>query len=265
MARPKKEGMDYFPHDTDAVNDEKVEALRMLYGNDGYAFYFILLERIYRSKNAELDVSDAETLQILSRKVGIQKDLFDRILETCLKRDCFDSAAYEERGVLTSNGIKKRVAPVIEKRETMRQKYVSSNKEVSDSETLQKPDKVKESKGKESKEESNKDIVADALPYKEIIDYLNEKAATQYRSSSKKTQTLIKARINESFTVDDFKIVIDKKVADWLRDEKWSKFLRPETLFGNKFEGYLNEKRGGSHETLKQPTPRTNDTSGLDW
>jgi hypothetical protein len=47
MARPKKEGMDYFPHDTDAVNDEKIEALRLLYGNDGYAFYFILLERIY--------------------------------------------------------------------------------------------------------------------------------------------------------------------------------------------------------------------------
>lgn len=152
MARPKKEGMDYFPHDTDAVNDEKVEALRMLYGNDGYAFYFILLERIYRSKNSELDVSDAETLQILSRKVGIQKDLFDRILETSLKRDCFDAEAYEERGVLTSNGIKKRVAPVIEKRETMRQKYVSTNKEVSDAETLQKRDKVKESKGKKSKD-----------------------------------------------------------------------------------------------------------------
>lgn len=38
MARPRKEGLGYFPHDTDAVNDEKIEALRALYGNDGYAY-----------------------------------------------------------------------------------------------------------------------------------------------------------------------------------------------------------------------------------
>lgn len=154
MARPKKEGMDYFPHDTDSVNDEKVEALRMLYGNDGYAFYFILLERIYRTKNAELDVSDAETMQILSRKVGVTLQEFENMLKTALKRDCFDRNEYEKRGVLTSNGIKKRLAPIMEKREKMRRKYVSEIEKdscvVSDAETQQKPDKVKERKVKES-------------------------------------------------------------------------------------------------------------------
>jgi hypothetical protein len=155
MARPKKEGLEYFPHDTDSVNDEKVEALRMLYGNDGYAFYFILLERIYRTKHAELDVSDAETIQILSRKVGVTTQEFDSMLKTALKRDCFDAKEYEVRGVLTSNGIKKRVIPVMEKRENMRSKYASDKKndslQVSDAETPQKRDKVKESKVKESK------------------------------------------------------------------------------------------------------------------
>lgn len=154
MARPKKEGLEYFPHDTDSVNDEKVEALRMLYGNDGYAFYFILLERIYRTKHAELDVSDAETIQILSRKVGVTTQEFDSMLKTALKRGCFDFNEYEERGVLTSNGIKKRVIPVMEKRESMRSKYASDKKNdslhVSDAETQQKPDKVKESKVKKS-------------------------------------------------------------------------------------------------------------------
>ena len=79
MARPIKDGMDYFPHDTDASNDEKVEALRSLYGNDGYAFYFILLERIYRTNEAELDVSDAETIQILARKVSVTTEKFEQI------------------------------------------------------------------------------------------------------------------------------------------------------------------------------------------
>ena len=43
MARPRKEGLDYFPHDTDAASDEKIEALTIIYGAKGYAFYFILL------------------------------------------------------------------------------------------------------------------------------------------------------------------------------------------------------------------------------
>lgn len=178
MARPKKEGLDYFPHDTDAVNDEKIEALRMLYGNDGYAFYFILLERIYRTNNAELDVSDAETIQILSRKIAITPQKFEQILETCFKRDCFDQEAYEERGVLTSDGIKKRMAPVVEKRQKMRRLYSKDKKEdsseVSASETKKKPDKVKKRKVKESKE---KKYDENSVPYqlaKQLYDRILE-------------------------------------------------------------------------------------------
>jgi uncharacterized phage protein (TIGR02220 family) len=52
---------------------------------------------------------------------------------------------------------------------------------------------------------------------------------------------LIIARYNEDFTLDDFKKVIDVKSAEWKNDKKQNKFLRPETLFGTKFEGYLNQ------------------------
>lgn len=76
--------------------------------------------------------------------------------------------------------------------------------------------------------------------YSEVIAYLNLKAGTSYRSTSKITQEHIRARQVEGFTLDDFKKVIDNKCTDWLKDVTWSKFLRPETLFGNKFESYLN-------------------------
>lgn len=79
------------------------------------------------------------------------------------------------------------------------------------------------------------------MPYKAIVEYLNEKAGTAYKSSSQKTKDLIQARFNEKFTLGDFQIVIDKKVAEWSGTE-WQKFIRPETLFSNKFEGYLNQK-----------------------
>lgn len=76
--------------------------------------------------------------------------------------------------------------------------------------------------------------------YKEIVNYLNSILGTNYRYTTRKTQDCIKARLNEGFTVDDFKTVIDKKAKEWLGTDM-EKYLRPETLFGNKFEGYLNQ------------------------
>ncbi|RKQ16958.1 hypothetical protein D8M03_08760 [Lysinibacillus endophyticus] len=92
-----------------------------------------------------------------------------------------------------------------------------------------------------------KDIVEFSIPYKKIIDFLNEKAGTSYRHNTKNTRKLIKARFQEGFTEDDFQTVIIKKVVSWQDDPKMSKFLRPETLFGTKFESYLNEKVGEKH------------------
>lgn len=78
--------------------------------------------------------------------------------------------------------------------------------------------------------------------YSEVIGYLNEKTGANYKSNTPKTQALIRARQNEGFILEDFKSVIDKKCACW-KGTEWEKYLRPETLFSIKFEGYLNEKK----------------------
>ena len=88
---------------------------------------------------------------------------------------------------------------------------------------------------------NNNIIYSKVLPYEEIINYLNLKANTHYRHNIKKTQSLISARFNENFTLNDFKRVIDNKVSEW-KDTEMEKYLRPETLFGTKFESYLNQK-----------------------
>ena len=85
----------------------------------------------------------------------------------------------------------------------------------------------------------------------EIVEYLNLKTKKSYRSSSKKLQQLIKARASEKFTVDDFKKVIDNKVASWGKDPKMAQYLRPSTLFGTKFEEYLNEAPVKSPDKLQ--------------
>lgn len=72
-----------------------------------------------------------------------------------------------------------------------------------------------------------------------IVDYLNRMSGKKYRLVDK-TKKLISARMREGFTVDDFKTVIEKKCRDW-KDGDFDKYLRPVTLFGTKFEGYLNQ------------------------
>ena len=87
---------------------------------------------------------------------------------------------------------------------------------------------------------------------REILDYMNSVCGTNYRATTKKNQTLIKARMNEGFTVDDFKTVIDKKYAQWHSDSKMRQYLRPETLFGTKFEGYLNQQDATAEDSRQE-------------
>lgn len=77
--------------------------------------------------------------------------------------------------------------------------------------------------------------------YKRIVDFLNEQAGTAYKAKSKATQEKINARLKEGFKVEDFETVITKKCAEW-KGTEMEQYLRPETLFGPKFENYLNAK-----------------------
>nr|DAI70420.1 MAG TPA: hypothetical protein [Caudoviricetes sp.] len=79
-------------------------------------------------------------------------------------------------------------------------------------------------------------------PIEGVVAHLNQHAGTHYKATTANTRKLIKARLKEGFTVDEIKLVIDRKCADWLNNPKMAEFLRPETLFGNKFESYLNAK-----------------------
>lgn len=124
------------------------------------------------------------------------------------------------------------------------------------------PDPTPEPEEKENKEftkktsdskKSKTTSKTDDIPYDRVIKYLNAKAGTNYRATNKATQRLIKARFNEGMTTKDFKKVIDNKCDDWLKDPKMCEYLRPATLFGSKFESYLNQK------------PKRLDQSATDW
>ena len=171
MARPVREGMEYFPHDTDAVNDEKIEVLMSLYGTKGYCFYFVLLERIYRNSEYELNISEAETVRILCRKITITEEEFSQILSTALKYGLFDMEEHKTRGVLTSKGIKKRAKRVEDKRFADRKRYEKA-KEISEAEMNEGKRRVKERKEKDRN--YSLEIENFRQRYQEFIDLVDE-------------------------------------------------------------------------------------------
>jgi len=84
--------------------------------------------------------------------------------------------------------------------------------------------------------------IAEKIPYKEIITYLNEQANKNFKFTGSANKDLIKARFNDGFTLEEFTKVIDIKCEEWIGDTKMEKFLQPSTLFSNKFDNYLNQE-----------------------
>lgn len=91
---------------------------------------------------------------------------------------------------------------------------------------------------KNEKNEKNKEII-DC-----VIDFLNQKTGKSFKKTTPSTRKVIGARIRDGFSLQDFKTVISTKTQKWANDPKMCDYLRPSTLFGNKFENYLQESDG---------------------
>lgn len=100
------------------------------------------------------------------------------------------------------------------------------------------------------------------IPYKEIIDYLNQKTGAHYKATSSANQRLIKARFKEGYKLDDFKKVINNKAFEWQHTDMWQ-FMRPSTLFSpSHFDDYLNANNLDKHKN--KPTGGGYDSTQVD-
>ena len=101
-----------------------------------------------------------------------------------------------------------------------------------------------------------------------IIDYLNKRTGKKYSVKTKKTAQLVHKLLDNGFTVEDFERVIDIKCSQWLNNEKMNQYLRPRTLFSEKFEDYLNEapartkQQGASGQSVAD---KMKELFGSDW
>lgn len=98
----------------------------------------------------------------------------------------------------------------------------------------------------------------------EVIERLNMAAGTRYRGNTRNTLRLIQARLNEGFTKEDLIFVAEKMSRIWLGTE-FEQYLRPETLFGSKFESYLNRPDRTDAQMREEKQLRERYGSILEW
>lgn len=271
-----KKGLDFFPLDVDFFDDEKVQFVSARFGIKGEVCAIRLLTRIYR--NGYFIKWDEDSAYLFSKVAGKEFSpcLANEIVHELVKRGFFNKSLFDSFGILTSRGIQDRFLKACIRRKDVevdaRYLLVDSSEfknlriskayssapsfrkcihDVSISEEnvyikeenvdIQAQSKVKKSRVEESKVKEKK-TYSPSLPSvaEDIVTFLNSVTGSNYRSTTDKTRKLIAARIAEGFTVDDFQTVITKKAKEW-QGTDMAQYLRPETLFGTKFEGYLNQ------------------------
>lgn len=125
MARPKKIGLEYFP--LDCQMDDKVEMLEAEHGLTGFAVYIKLLQHIYQTDDAELDMSVVFRWKTLGKQLEMSVETLKAHVETMFAVGLFNRQTFDERQILTSNGIQKRRIKVAGLREKDRSRKAEAD------------------------------------------------------------------------------------------------------------------------------------------
>ena len=107
MARPKKDGLDYYPMDSDIENDDKMKFIRSKHGNDGFATVILLLNKIYRENGYFCKWTNFEKT-IFAADVMVEIDILDAIIDSCFECHFFDKTKHVQYNILTSKGVQNR-------------------------------------------------------------------------------------------------------------------------------------------------------------
>jgi len=227
MARPPKLTVDYFPHDTDASEGRTLTILQSKYGNDGYAFWFKLLQILGKTSGHSYDYNKLADLEFLCAKTH-QKDTETilNILETLSNLGALDHELYEHKIIWSQNfvdrvadaygrtigGIPQKPVIVDKKAEKPAEtKHINADNPKNDTETPQ--TKLKESKGKERKvNKGDGFILPDWINNNTWNDFLEVRKNLKATPTLKAKQLLVKDLENYKAAGDDPNEVINQSI-----------------------------------------------------
>ena len=172
MGRSPKKGVDYFSHDVTAAGSPSMFTVQEEFGNDGYAFWFKLLEHLGTKENLTIDCNDAAEWRFLVAKCKVSKEKAEQILDLLAEIGCIDAELWKQK-VIWSDNFVARVADVYKKRGTETPSKPdfcdrnNSTPDVPDTESTQSI--VKESKGKKSKAKKKETPTPDKIEFAEFV------------------------------------------------------------------------------------------------
>lgn len=234
----------YFSHDYNARTDSKIKRLIARHGMAAYGIYWAIIEDLYQNANALPTDYDSIAFDLRTDKTTLQSIVNDFDLFR-VDAESFGSMSVQRR-------LDEREEKSMKARDSARKRWDR------DANALPTHSDRNAIKGKERKENENSSKVS---PEKDdnvrwVVSILNKEAGTSFRAEGKATCRLVNARIKEGFTGADFKLVIRHKVKQWAGDPEMAQYLRPSTLFGTKFESYLNAAK---LEDVEKPRSRPAD------
>ena len=246
-----KNNIEYYRHSAQSDQHPKFKMLRLEYGWAVEVKFWALNNRIAQAEGCILDITKKYNKVILATDLDFTLEDLDKFI-AFLVNDC--QLIFETKtGGITTEQVQENYMKVTDSRKynqkayfklkDMKENLIKSHgneqpiheneKQINSHELIQ--SKVKKSKVNESK------VKAPQKEVELIIDDLNKRLGTRYSSKSVISKKLIMTRLSEGFSVQDFFTVHEKKVREWKDDSEMSMYLRPETLYSNKFEGYLNQ------------------------
>lgn len=156
MARPKKQGIDYFPFDVNFFSDVKIRKIARACGSQSTSILICLLCNIYKD-NGYYILWDEDLPFVIADTVGVSEGAVKEVIFKAIQVGFFSKDIYEKYKVLTSYGIQSRFKSAVYKREEIeyiveylisdiRNAVSDSKNQVSDTESTQSKVKVKRKK-----------------------------------------------------------------------------------------------------------------------
>jgi HD superfamily phosphohydrolase len=271
MARPNKSGVDYFPHDTTASNGKTIFTLESKFGNDGYAFWFKLLEVLGSQDCFYLDCNNVSEWIYLTAKTRVDETTATEILNTLANIDAIDKDLWSEKIIWCqkfvnrlSDVFKKRLADTPQKpsfrskdrgKEEFSERKLKKTRVSGAESTQRKVKKRREEKRKEEKsraQDVENDSVSSELDH--VVDLYNLICSSLPKviTLTEKRREKLKARFLELESLNKFEELFYKtEKSDFLTgrgDSKWrcsfDWLMANDTNYCKVLEGhYDNRKR----------------------
>ena len=248
MGRSPKKGVDYFSHDVTAAGSPSMFTVQEEFGNDGYAFWFKLLEHLGTKENLTIDCNDAAEWRFLVAKAKVSKEKAEQILDLLAEIGSIDAELWKQK-VIWSDNFVSRVADVYKKRGTeipSKPDFCDRNTstpDVSEAESTQ--SKVKESKGKKSKDKKGSEKDDDRVEFADFVKMKQteyDKLAKEYgkAATEKFIEVLNNYKGSSGKTYKNDYMAILNWVVDRVKKDHPSLFIKKIDSFesGNPFSDY---------------------------